>query len=135
MHIFKRHLSNKTYAHKQETKQHFGCLFVCVAPEPGKLKLSVLGGSSFKSEKTGQEEEHQASAEPACHPHPDHEHEGEDEQVDNCVQHLHLVQVQGGANLPQSHLLPAALSSTHWYTLQVPCTLPAGSCSLLAPGL
>ena len=46
-----------------------------------------------------------------------------------------LCRCKGGANLPQSHLLPAALPSTHWHTLQVPCTLPAGSCSLLAPGL
>ena len=82
--------------------------FVCVAPEPGKLELSVLRGGSFKGEKTGQEEEHQASAKPAGHPHPDDEDEGEDEQVDNCVQHLHLV--QGG--LPQLTCLQSSPAHT-----------------------
>ena len=65
------------------------------APEPGELYLSVLGCSSFEGEQTRHQEEDQASAKPAGRPHPDDEDEGEDEQVDNCVQHLHLVQGQG----------------------------------------
>ena len=97
---------------------------MCFAPEPGELYLSVLGCSSFEGEQPRHQEEDQASAKPAGCPHPDDEDEGEDEQVDNCVQHLHLV---------QGDLLTCCLkpSSTH------PCSslvLPAGNCSLPSPG-
>ena len=87
------------------------------APEPGELYLSVLGCSSFEGEQTRHQEEEQASAKPAGRPHPDDEDEGEDEQVDNCVQHLHLV---------QGDLLTCCLkpSSTH---------PPAPACRQLQP--
>ena len=78
---------------------------MCFAPEPGELYLSVLGCSSFEGEQTRHQEEDQTSAKPAGRPHPDDEDEGEDEQVDNCVQHLHLVQGQGAQCLRRGTFL------------------------------